>query len=115
MSVKRKFHLVFGLALLFLGLYGVYDEIFNVVDLIKGAIQPVTIFAGGFLLFLGMQHDGKMKNLFLGGGAATLVIGLYGLYDEWYTFIDMVMGILPLFCILAGGLSLIAGIKRLKA
>ncbi|MBF0299456.1 MAG: hypothetical protein HQK51_12095 [Oligoflexia bacterium] len=118
MATKRRFHLFFGLILLFLGIYGAYDEIFNVVDFIKGAMQPATLLAGAFILFLGLKRKddgGITKNALMGTGAVILLVGFYGLYDEWYSFIDMVMGAFPLACIAFGTLSLIVGINKLKA
>ncbi|MBF0314620.1 MAG: hypothetical protein HQK50_09705 [Oligoflexia bacterium] len=117
MPTKKNFHLILGLTFLFIGLYGVYDEIYNVVDFIKGIVQPITLAVGGFLLFLGMQRGeaGAIKNALLGAGTLILVVGFYGLYDEWYAFSDMMLGVLPLLCIAFGGLSLIAGINKLKA
>ncbi|MBF0205487.1 MAG: hypothetical protein HQK53_01225 [Oligoflexia bacterium] len=97
-----------------MGVYGAYDEIFNVVDLIKGAVQPLTFLVAFLLIFIGLQKEGIFKNILLGSGVVVLVIGMYGLYDEWYAFIDMMKGVFPIFCLGFGALFLITGINKLK-
>ena len=110
---KKNFHLAFGVLMLLLGGYGIYDEWFNVIDLITGIVNICLILAGLVLLFLGTAREKHRKiNYVLGG--ALFFIGLYGLYDEWRATKDLLSGVVPVACILFGGLALTLGIKKLK-
>jgi hypothetical protein len=46
MSTKRKAHLILGIFALTVGIYGVYDEYFNVIDFLKGASPLIFIAIG---------------------------------------------------------------------
>ncbi len=54
MSVKRKVHLSVGVMALVLGIYGVYDEYFNVIDFLKGASPLIFIAVGVVALIAGL-------------------------------------------------------------
>lgn len=56
MSMKRKLHLIAGVVLLVLGLYGAYDEFFNVIDFIKGASPVIFIICGIVALAAGLSN-----------------------------------------------------------
>ncbi len=54
MSIKRKVHLIVGIVALVLGVYGVYDEYFNVIDFLKGASPLIFIAVGVVALVAGL-------------------------------------------------------------
>ncbi|MGK5088469.1 hypothetical protein WDW86_12995 [Bdellovibrionota bacterium FG-2] len=54
MSLKRKVHLIVGIVALVLGVYGVYDEYFNVIDFLKGASPLIFIAVGVVALVAGL-------------------------------------------------------------
>ena len=114
MSPKRKFHLIFGIFMLFAGIYGIYDEVFNVVDFLKGIIQPLLIIFGALFTFIGINRKSNQKP-YIFFGVVFLFVGLYGLYDEWYCVMDFFKGSYPPIIIVLGTLALITGIKKLKS
>ena len=54
------------------------------------------------------------KLLTIAGGAAAVVIGLWGLASWWWSFIEILKGSIPCFLILGGLVALFAGISELK-
>ena len=54
MSLKRKLNLGIGVFALSNGIYGVYDEYFNVIDFLKGAGPLILIVIGLVALFAGL-------------------------------------------------------------
>lgn len=59
MSTKRKVHLFIGVFALFNGIYGIYDEYYNVIDFLKGAGPLIFIFIGIVALVAGLTK--KLK------------------------------------------------------
>ncbi len=55
---------------------------------------------------------GKMLTIF--GGAAAVILGVLGLINWWYSFVELVKGCIPCFLILGGLVALFAGISELK-
>ncbi|MBF0106077.1 MAG: hypothetical protein HQM16_12210 [Deltaproteobacteria bacterium] len=113
MDNKRKFHLVFGIIMLALGLYGIYDESMNTVDCLIGIIQPLMVVAGLVVIFVGIYKSEHKKPL-VAIGVALFIVGLYGLYDEWYTIVDFVLGLYPPLIIIGGAFALVVGVRKLK-
>ncbi len=54
MSLKRKINLGVGIFALANGIYGVYDEYFNVIDFLKGAGPLILILIGIVMLLAGL-------------------------------------------------------------
>ncbi len=55
MSLKQKFHFVVGILALAVGIYGFYDEYFNVIDFIKGSTPIIFIVCGVIALVAGVS------------------------------------------------------------
>jgi uncharacterized membrane protein YccC len=109
----RKNHIIGGLIVFSLGLFLVYLNIPFVVQFFKGMLQPLFILIGataGIAAFLGNR---KMRNFNLGVAVVFLFVGLYGLYDEYYTVVDFFHGLFPPLFTVAGLLSVIHGIRKL--
>ncbi|MBF0468011.1 MAG: hypothetical protein HQK61_03865 [Desulfamplus sp.] len=110
----RKGHIITGLIVFGSGLFLAYMNSAMVVEFIKGAIQPVTIFLG--FVALGSALFGKKIyrtiNSILAG--LLLAVGFYGLYDEYYAVLDFFYGFFPIFLVCAGSISLVYGITKLK-
>ncbi|MGK5083004.1 hypothetical protein WDW37_06835 [Bdellovibrionota bacterium FG-1] len=54
MTMRQKAHLAIGVVALVLGIYGVYDEYFNVIDFLKGASPLIFIAVGLVALVAGL-------------------------------------------------------------
>lgn len=57
MSLKRKINLGVGVFALANGIYGVYDEYFNVIDFLKGAGPLILIAIGVVALLAGLTRQ----------------------------------------------------------
>lgn len=111
---KQQFHTGFGVAMLVLGLYGVYDQLYNVIDFATGVVNVVLLLLGLIILVSGVLKGG-MSKVVAGVGCVLAVIGLYGLYDEWSATVDVFRGLSPLVLILFGVVSLVSGIRVLNS
>jgi len=110
----RKAHIIGGLIVFGSGLFLAYMNSPMVVEFIKGAIQPITIIIGLVALasaLLGKKNYRTINSILAG---ACLVIGFYGLYDEYYAVLDFFYGFLPLFLLCAGSVSLVYGIMKMR-
>ena len=54
------------------------------------------------------------KILSIIGGTAAIVLGLWGLANWWWSFVELLKGALPCFLILGGLIALLAGVSELK-
>lgn len=54
------------------------------------------------------------KALTIIGGFAVIVLGLWGLANWWWSFVELLKGSIPCFLILGGLIALFAGISELK-
>jgi len=110
----RWSHIIGGQILLGLGLFLFYLNSAVAVEIFKGGIHPVMILLG-FLAFtaaiFGKKSNRKMNGLLAG---ILLILGTYGLYDEYYAAIDFFHGFIPLFLFAIGIIAVISGIKQLK-
>jgi hypothetical protein len=43
-----------------------------------------------------------------------LILGLYGLFDEYYAVIDFFYGLMPPLLVCVGIISIVYGVKRLR-
>ncbi len=109
----RKNHVVGGLIVFGTGLFLVYYFSPYVVELIKGAIQPIFILIG--LVALGAAILGKKSFRQMNSVVAAifLILGGYGFYDEYYAVMDFFHGLLPLLFMVTGITLVIYGIKKL--
>ena len=99
--------------MLLLGGYGFYDEWYNVLDFLTGIANVGLLGIAGLLFFFAVFREKYRKINYAAGGVFVLV-GAYGLYDEWQAFADLFYGVLPFVCILVGALSLASGLRQLK-
>ena len=109
----KTWHIVGGAIALGLGVYGVYDEYFTVVELIKGFIQPVLIIVG-LTAVLGGLLSAKPKRPHVVVGLALLGLGIYGFFDEYYATLDFVKGAVPPLLLIIGMVSVVSGVKQLQ-
>jgi succinate-acetate transporter protein len=54
------------------------------------------------------------KILSIIGGTAAAILGLLGLINWWYAFVELLKGSVPCFLILGGLIALFAGVSELK-
>jgi len=109
----RKSHIIGGLIVFSLGLFLVYLNIPFVVQFFKGLLQPIFILIGATAGAAAILGNRKLRNINLGVALVFLFVGLYGLYDEYYTVVDFFHGLFPPLFIVGGLLSVIHGIRKL--
>ena len=110
----RITHIIGGLLIFSGGLFLAYQNSAVVVMVFKGALQPLMIIAGFVALvaaLLGPPTHRTFNAIFAG---LLLVVGFFGLYDEYYVVLDFCYGILPVLLVVGGTVSLAYGIKKLK-
>ena len=83
----RKNHIAGGLIVFSLGLFLVYLNTPFVVQFIKGLLQPLFILVGAVAGIAAVLGDRTLRNINLGVAVVFLFVGLYGLYDEYYTVV----------------------------
>ncbi len=107
-------HIIGGLVVFSLGLFLAYLNSAVVVVFFKGAVQPATILLGFVALIAALlgRVEFRTINSILAG--VFLIVGFYGLYDEYYAVLDFCYGFLPFFLLITGVVSLTYGIKKLK-
>lgn len=110
--MSRWPHIIGGVLALGLGVYGVYDEYFTVIEFIKGAVQPVLAFVGVVALLAGILSV-KVKASHVVLGLVLLGVGIYGFFDEYYATLDFFKGSVPIALLIAGALSVVSGVKLL--
>ncbi len=109
----RGWHVLGGAVALGLGIYGVYDEYFTVVEFLKGSLQPILAFAGLVAILSGLLSY-KPKVGHVVSGLVLLGLGVYGFFDEYFAVLDFFKGSVPLVLLLAGMVSVVAGVKHLE-
>lgn len=95
-----------------LGIYGLYDEYFTVVEFFKGAVQPLLSFVGLIAIMSGI-FGAKRKVGQVVLGLILLGVGIYGFFDEYYATLDFFKGSVPVALLVAGTVSVVAGVKLL--
>ena len=73
----RIWHIVIGVAALSVGIIGIYDEYFTVVEFIKGFLQPLFAVIG-FVAILSGLLSVKQKTGHVVFGLLFLGVGVYG-------------------------------------
>jgi len=79
----RKNHITGGLIVFGVGLFFAYANSVYVVEVFKGAIQPITILIGLTPIAAGIFGKDAFKKINYALGTVFLIIGFYGLYDEY--------------------------------
>ena len=110
----RKNHVIGGVVVFSAGLFLCYHYSPYVVEVIKGAMQPILILAGLVALAAGIlgNRDLRKTNFIL--ASLLLILGLYGLYDEYYAVIDFFYGLMPPLLVCAGIVSIVYGVRKLR-
>ncbi len=113
----RAAHIIAGTAAFGLGLAGIYDEYFVVIEFIKGLMQPATAAIGLVAVIAGMSHrkrNGWPTTSQIVFGLAMLALAVYGFYDEFFAVMDFFKGSVPLLMIGGGLIAVWSGISRLR-
>ncbi len=109
----RKNHIIGGVVVLSAGLFLLYLYSPYVVEMIKGAMQPLLIVIGLVALAAGILGNRDLRKVNFIVAALSLILGLYGLYDEYYAVMDFFYGIMPPLLVIGGIVSIVYGIKKL--
>lgn len=109
----RRNHIIGGLIVFSAGLFLLYFFSPYVVEVIKGALQPTLIAIGLTAIGAALLGDKTFKRMNLIAGVIFLLLGLYGLYDEYYAVMDFFYGLLPPLLLVAGFVCVFHGIKKL--
>ncbi|MBF0495945.1 MAG: hypothetical protein HQK58_05130 [Deltaproteobacteria bacterium] len=110
----RKNHVIGGLITFGLGLFLAYLYNLQVVEVIKGAAQPILIIIGLLALAAAIFGDSRFNKINYALAAVFLCVGLYGVYDEYYATLDFLSGFFPPALILVGLVGVAHGIKVTK-
>jgi hypothetical protein len=109
----RSWSVIGGMLALGLGIFGIYDEYFTVIEFLKGAIQPITALLGLVSILAGLL-TAKPKIGHVVFGVAMVALGTYGFFDEYYATLDFFKGSVPLLMLLIGMVAVVSGVKQLK-
>ena len=109
----RTWHILGGAAALGLGLFGIFDEYFAVVEFLKGSLQPLFALIGLIAIMAGLLAA-KPKLGHVVFGVTLLGVGIYGFFDEYYAVLDFLKGSVPLALLLLGMVAVVAGVKHLE-
>jgi hypothetical protein len=109
----RLIHLIGGALAFALGLWGVYDDYFIVIEFVKGVMQPAGALVGLIAVIAGMARIRPSPGHIV-FGLALLTISVYGFYDEYYAVLDFVKGVVPIGMVGAGGVAVLGGVNRLR-
>ena len=109
----RRNHVIGGLILFSVGLFLLYLNSPYVVEVFKGALQPALIAVGLLAMAGAILGNKKFKRMNLIVAVICLLLGLYGLYDEYYAVMDFLEGMMPPLLVVAGLVSIFHGIKKL--
>ncbi|HIJ19418.1 MAG TPA: hypothetical protein HPP58_00070 [Deltaproteobacteria bacterium] len=110
----RKNHVIGGVVVFSAGLFLCYHYSPYVVETIKGAMQPILILTGLVALAAGILGNSNLRTANFIVASLLLVLGLYGLYDEYYAVIDFFYGLMPPLLVFGGIVSIVYGIKKLR-
>jgi hypothetical protein len=108
----KTWHVLGGALALGLGILGVFDEYFVVVEFIKGSIQPLLALVGMTAIFASLLSR-RPRMIHLVFGLAALGVGIYGFFDEYYATLDFFKGAVPLALLFLGTVSVVAGVKQM--
>lgn len=109
----RIWHTIGGTIAVGLGVYGIYDEYFVVIEFLKGVIQPVLFLFGLLAILAGILTNRiKYGQIVLGLGLTGL--GVYGFFDEYYATLDFFKGSMPPLLLILGMVSVVGGVRQLE-
>lgn len=109
----RITHIAFGAAALAFGVWGIYDEYYTVVELVKGALQPLLAFGGLVNILSGLLAlKTKIRRVII--GLLLLGLGVFGFFDEYYAVLDLLKGAVPPALLLVGAVAVVSGVKSLR-
>lgn len=109
----RSAHVCGGALAFALGLLGIYDEYFVVVEFLKGMLQPATAALGLLAVLSGMGRF-RPSTAHIVAGLVLMAVSVYGFYDEYYAVIDFLKGALPLGMVGSGSIAVASGVRRLR-
>jgi len=109
----RPVHIIGGAIAFGLGLIGVYDEHFVVVEFLKGLLQPLTAVIGLVAVIAGMARLRPSVGHIV-FGLMMLCLAIYGFYDEYYAVLDFFKGATPLVMVGLGSIAVVSGVNRLR-
>ncbi|MBI5481363.1 MAG: hypothetical protein HY906_21065 [Deltaproteobacteria bacterium] len=109
----RMSHIIGGAVAFGVGLIGVYDEYFVVVEFLKGFLQPATALVGLVAVIAGLARL-RPSPAHIAFGLALLGLAVYGFYDEYYAVLDFVKGATPLVMVGVGSIAVVSGVNRLR-
>ena len=109
----RGWHVLGGIVALSVGIFGIYDEYFTVVEFLKGVLQPLFALIGLVAILAGLL-TAKPKMGHVAFGLVLLGLGIYGFFDEYYAVLDFFKGSMPLLLLLVGMVAVVSGVKHLE-
>lgn len=109
----RRNHIVGGLIVFSVGLFLLYYLSPYVVEVLKGAMTPALIAIGLTAMGAAILGNKDFKKMNLLVAVVFLLLGLYGLYDEYYAVMDFLYGMMPPLLVIAGLVSVFHGVKKL--
>ena len=99
MTRTRLPHILGGAAALGLGVYGIYDEYFVVIEFLQGFLQPLLALVGIVSMLAGILGS-RTRPGHIVCGLLLLGVGLYGFFDEYYATLDFFKGAVPVALLL---------------
>lgn len=113
-GIKPK-HIITGLSLFAVGLFLFLQNILYCVEFIKGGAQPILITIGLAAAAASIFPSNKTHRTFnILAAIIFLLVGGYGVYDEYYATMDFLNGLFPPLLVGVGLIALTHGIARLK-
>lgn len=106
-------HIVGGAIACGLGLLGVYDEYFVVIEFLKGMLPVAMVLLGLVAVVSGMARF-RPSTGHIVTGLILVALAVYGFYDEYYAVLDFTKGGLPLTMAGIGTIAVLSGVKRLR-
>nr|ASQ41199.1 magnetosome protein MamI-1 [Candidatus Magnetananas rongchenensis] len=110
----RKGHIIGGVLAFSTGLFFSFYYSVYVVEVIKGVVQPVFIVLGFIALAVAVFGKTEFKKINYVVAVVSLILGFYGLYDEYYAVLDFLYGFVPILLIVTGVIGVVHGIKKLS-
>lgn len=114
MIYLRKGHAISGCIIFGIGLFFCYVNSVYVVEFFKGLVQPLTILIGLTALAAAILGKKQFAKFNYGVAIVSLIVGSYGLYDEYYAVLDFFYGFMPLALLFGGIVAVVHGVKKLK-
>ncbi len=109
----RLAHIAGGAIACALGVLGIYDEYFVVIEFLKGMLPPVMSVGGLVAVISGMARF-RPSTGHIVAGLVLLALAVYGFYDEYFAVLDFTKGALPVAMVVIGTIAVLSGVKRLR-